>query len=259
MSVRPNPDHPARFSPEVLAALQDIVDAERARMPVDLNTRRRMPPAVLDPFAGVGRIHDLDRCITVGVELEPEWAACRAGTIVGDATRLAPLWTGTFDVVCTSPVYPNRMTDHHDNRDLHKACKGAGCRGCKTTGVSPRKNYRASLGRMPSEGSAAVMGWGPAYRNLHRAAVGEMARVVKPGGLVVVNMSDHVKGDETVPVVLWWRWALEDAGLKVRRVVPVDTRRFRNGANRDVRAGNEVIIQSRKPEGGDGTPTEETE
>src|SRR3982750_3152473 len=67
---------------------------------------------VLDPFAGIGRIHqleDLDRgIITEGVEIEPEWAALDPRTRLGDATALPEHWAAAFDAVVTSPCYGNR-------------------------------------------------------------------------------------------------------------------------------------------------------
>lgn len=224
VAVAPNPNHPAPFSPEVLAAFQHRIDIEY--------TRLRRKPVVLDPFAGVGRIHDLTRCETVGVELEPEWAACRSKTLVGDATALSAIFAvwQPFDVIATSPCYGNRMADHHDAAD-----------------PSDRRGYRFSLGRMPSEGSAAVMHWGPDYRNLHRAALVEMAAVLADGGLLMVNMSDHIRKGEVVHVVEWWRHAIEDVGFRRVSVEPVGTRRMRFGANREARVDGERIITARKP------------
>lgn len=241
-------DHPAKFSDTVLAQLRAIVEDEAVRL------GRR--PNVLDPFAGVGRIHDLnDIADTTGVELEPEWAACRSGTIVGDATDLPASWTNYYDLITTSPCYGNRFADNHNPQDTHKACKGAGCTGCKGTGISPRKGYKFSLGRDPSEGSGAVLQWGDRYKNLHRAALTEMIRCVDDGGLVVVNMSNHVRGvkvgqvtrSQLMRVVEWWIEVMLAQGLYMEAVFPVRTKRMRHGAGYNLRAGVEHIIVMRKP------------
>lgn len=178
---------------------------------------------VLDPFAGTGRVHQLARDAhgerkihTTGVELLPGWAAWHSRTIVGDATDLPKRWTNRFDVVCTSPVYPNRMTDHHNANDKCSACKGStyegkvnkdgitinegpnhqripirfarACKKCEGTGLSPRRGYRfdyeASEGcdffaDADPEKNAGMMAWGPAYKELHIASVEEIARVLK--------------------------------------------------------------------------------
>jgi tRNA G10 N-methylase Trm11 len=92
---------------------------------------------VLDPFAGTGRIHELENW-TVGVEIEPEWATMRDGTIVANALNL-PFRDASFDAVVTSPTYGNRLADHHDARDS-----------------SRRHSYKHDLGRdLHSENSRA--------------------------------------------------------------------------------------------------------
>lgn len=120
MAVVPRRSHPAPFPRYVLNRIELHLSAERRRVGHILQ--------VLDPFAGIGRIHDLPSRLaeTTGVELEPEWAACRAGTIVGDATQLPAKWSGRFDVVVTSPCYANRLADHHEARDSCAGCGGAG-------------------------------------------------------------------------------------------------------------------------------------
>lgn len=95
-TVEPLTKHPARFSDAVLDTMRSIVEKEAAQL------GRR--PRLLDPFAGVGKIHALDDVAdTVGVELQPRWAACHERTRVGDATRLPHWWTDRFDIAATSP------------------------------------------------------------------------------------------------------------------------------------------------------------
>lgn len=114
------PRHPAPYPRYVLDRLELWLGAERREL--------GRPLRILDPFAGVGRIHDLPRRLgeTVGVEIEPEWANLRKRTIVGDATQLPEAWTATFDAVATSCCYGSRMADHHEAKDSCYVCKGAG-------------------------------------------------------------------------------------------------------------------------------------
>jgi len=115
------PRHPAPYPRYVIARLAMWLNAERRGL--------GRPLRVLDPMAGIGHIHDLPRSLvseTVGVELEPEWAHARPGTIVGDATALPEDWTGMFDAVVVSPYYGNRMSDHHEARDSCPECVGTG-------------------------------------------------------------------------------------------------------------------------------------
>ena len=73
--------HPAKFSPSILDVIRDI-----------LSTRQIPEDAlILDPFAGVGRCHDLGWPGMVGVELEMPWCREQEGPVVrADSTAL--LW-----------------------------------------------------------------------------------------------------------------------------------------------------------------------
>jgi hypothetical protein len=288
--VSPRTAHPAKFPKYVLKRLELHVRAE-ARM-------LGRPVQVLDPFAGVGRIHDLPTriAITTGVELEPEWAACRARTQHGDATNLPAEWTAKYDVVATSPCYGSRMADSHEARDSCAGCGGTGvtidefgcadapwqcptcgisctcgtygkmqrdhnrrcpkCRGqvctsCGGSGLSRRYTYRHALGRLPTEGSAAVMQWGGMYRTMHRAAAVEMRRVLAnpepgyPGGLCLVNMKNHVRDGREQMVTEWWANCLGEVGFHVERVEDLPAPGLRDGANYELRTEVERVVVAR--------------
>lgn len=216
------PPHPAKYSAPVLAAIAEILDTEAAEIGQGLR--------VLDPFAGVGLIHHLaDRHDTVGVELEPEWAAAHPQTAVGDATNLEHP-DGSFDAVATSPSYGNRFADGYDGRD-----------------GSRRMTYRLALGRPLTDGSGASLQWGSGYRHLHRQALVEMIRVTTPGGLLLINMSNHIRGGVEQLVVEWWLRTLLHLGCSVVEVRPIDTPRMRHGANHDARVDTEHLIAVRTP------------
>jgi len=99
--------HPAKFSDRILERLADL-----------LATRGDEPdqPLVLDPFAGTGKVHQLDGIRSVGVEIEPEWATMHPNTVVGNTLYL-PFRTGAFAGMITSPTYGNRHADHHNAKD----------------------------------------------------------------------------------------------------------------------------------------------
>lgn len=257
-AVEPLADHPAKFSDPIL----DAIEAElRAHL---------IGPghALLDPFAGVGRVHELaDRlgADSLGVELEPEWAATHERTICGDSTALSVLvgpYHGQVDALVTSPAYGNRMADQYLGSDQEKCrkCKGTGltapdpdrpqrdCSKCKGTGraKSKRMGYAVSLGRKCTPGSGAALAWGDQYRDLHRRVWDECARVIRPGGLWVVNVSSFIAAGEYQPVM---EWHVDQVAARARvlSLRAVQTRRMRYGENGELRAPVEHVLVARQP------------
>ena len=217
------PKHPAKFSDSILEALASVLADELRVKGHELE--------ILDPMAGSGRIHELrtDTINTFGVELEQEWADQHPDTFQGDATNL---WYQdcSFDAVITSPAYGNRMADHHNARD-----------------GSDRMTYKHKLGRDLSPNSGAGLQWGGAYRELHERILGEMIRVTKPGGLIVVNVSNHIRKRVEEPVSEWWLGRMVIRGLRVVSVIPVETPRMGFGQNADARTECEWVFVTRKP------------
>lgn len=207
--------HPAKFSEPILELLREIA--------VEL------PGPILDPFAGTGRIHDIGRDDTVGIEIEPEWANMHERTYLGDATKL-PYPDNSFGSVVTSPTYGNRMADQYDGRD-----------------GSRRHTYRTALDRPVSVGSSAGMQWGKEYRDLHRRAWREAFRVIRPGGKLVLNISDHIRKGQIVAVTAWHVDTLLDIGFECDKWETVSTARNRHGANGDARVDFESVILFTSP------------
>lgn len=254
----PPVDHPAEYSAEVLVAITQVLDDY---LPVGDSD----PPAVLDPYAGrgsgvewlAGRGYQ-----AAGVELEPEWAEASPLVITGDVLTIAERWPlGRFDAIVTSPCYGNRMADHHDAKDACKACvpgvgqhpsideSGGACRTCGGSGLSKRVTYAHRLGRTPSDGSAAVLQWGRAYRDHHQLAVSAMFEVLKAGedGLLVVNMKNHVRGGAEQLVTEWWLNHLLVRGCRILEVRRVPTPGMGFGANGHLRTECEFLIVVRPP------------
>lgn len=252
-------DHPAKWSAPVLECIAGYVQDEAAQCEQRLR--------VLDPFAGVGR-QRLEDAIglasaieVVGVELQPEWGD--EHTQEGDARDLPAEWSGRFDVIATSPCYGNRMADHHLAADPCKPCGGTGaavregptsgaqaCPTCKGHGLSWRNTYAHTLRRQGGDivpGSAAVEQWGRGYRKLHAEVIMELMRVTREGGLLLVNMSNHVRDGQEQLVVEWWVNELLVRQCSIVEVRRVATRRQRNGANGELRVDGEVVIAMRTP------------
>lgn len=239
MTVAPLTKHPAKFSEPILDVLERLV-AKEAR-------RRRAAGAssltILDPFAGVGRVHRLARpprngfeILTEGCEIEAEWAACHRDTVCADALHwLRRIIGGSGRLVqmyVTSPTYGNRYSDHHDAQD-----------------GSVRHSYTHYLGRQPSKGSSATMPWGPDYWEFTALAYRLMFEAAEPGAPFVLNVSDFVRGKELVHAAAWHQGAALGAGWSVdrgTRIRRVPTSRHRHGENHDARAPFEVVYTFRK-------------
>ncbi|MHB8318073.1 MAG: DNA methyltransferase [Acidimicrobiales bacterium] len=205
--------HPAKFSPSIM----------------DLIATLLIPPdaLVLDPFAGTGRIHEIGtRCgaRTVGVEIEREWASLADQTIVADAIQL-PFPSNIFDIAATSPTYANRLADHHQARD-----------------GSVRHSYTHDLGRSLHPNNSGAMQWGEPYKCLHQAAWAEVLRVLRPGGSLVLNISDHIRGGVIQPVTDWHVQTLQALQFTIVEHYLVPTPRLRYGKHSAVRVPHESVI-----------------
>jgi SAM-dependent methyltransferase len=208
--------HPAVFSDPILDVIADLLAVHRH---------------VLDPFAGTGRIHALAErgWDTVGVEIEPEWAAMHPRTRVGNALTL-DFDDAAFDAVATSPTYGNRLADHHRAFD-----------------PEARRSYAHDLGRDLHHDNSGALQWGDTYRSFHRDAWAEAARILRPGGRFVLNVKDHIRKGVWVDVAGWHIRTLSELGLVVVAVRPVPTDSYHLGANHDRRAPAELVIALDKP------------
>lgn len=241
--------HPARFGDELLVKIGDMLAPYG---PLD----------ILDPFAGTGRVHEL-RSLghwTLGVEIEPAWASLHPGTVCGNSLHLADVLAGRrFDAIVTSPVYGNRMSDAHDNRDTCKACGGTGavgagvtgngrCRTCLGSGISMRRSYTHDLRRMTGDPSAKLrpdnagqMQWGKGYKDFHEKVWAQAPALLKGQKVFVLNCKDHVRNRERQRVVDWHVETLESLGFTVERREQVDTGGLRHGSNRE-RYPEEIVL-----------------
>lgn len=229
------PAHPARFSKTILVELAAIVQAEKQRNPGVDNEFH-----ILDPFAGTGRVHELadpaNGIHTYGIEIEPEWAAMHPFTQVGDALQL-PHPVAFFDMVLTSPTYGNRLADRHNAKDASiRRSYTFDLR--KLVGDPTRELAPNNTGRVPFNAQ---------YKVMHQAAWSEVWRVLRPGGLFVLNVSDFVKNKKVQQVCRWHIDTLTMMGFDVEREIEVETPRLRYGRNWESRLSYEKIYTLRRP------------
>jgi DNA modification methylase len=229
MPVRPRADirkpHPAKFSEGILLELGRLLD------------KYEVEGLVLDPFAGVGRVHELrdedGRIQTTGVEIEPEWARWHPDTICDDARNVPKLFQpGEVKAIVTSPTYGNRMADHHEAMDGSK-----------------RHTYKEYLGRDTSVLSTSSLQWGSEYRDAHYGLWSACLSVLDAGGYLFLNGSNHIRNWIEQPVVEAHVQMLLSLGMFLREVVQVDTKRQRHGANREARTPYELIVVLQKRAG----------
>jgi hypothetical protein len=215
--------HPAKFSVEILAELNRLLDAFKVE------------GRILDPFGGVGGIHSLqtDKRLTWAIEIEPEWAAASAffgPTVCADFFEMS--FTEPYAAVVTSPTYGNRMADTYAGD-----AKG-----------SKRMTYTTVLGHELSDNNSGAMQWGDEYRRFHEDAWARVFdEVLQPGGMLLLNVKDHIRSGAKMPVAAWHKATCKRLGFEFIADVAVGVRGMGFGANGKVRVENEHILVMRKP------------
>lgn len=207
------PPHPAKYSDDILPLLRAWTEG---------CTR------VLDPMAGVGK----GGVASLYNELEWEWAEqCPRPVMVGNALQL-PIRDNSIEAVVTSPVYGNRMSDHHDAKDN-----------------STRITYRHKLGRPLHPANSGQLQWGSRYRDFHISAWKEVYRVLEPGGRFILNIADHVRSSAggRQYVSTWHLFTCQHIGFQYVKGRTVKTPGMRMGQNGQARVGFEYIYYMEKP------------
>lgn len=212
-----NPQHPAKYT--------DALLGEFVKM---LNGCNR----ILDPFGGTGKVFLLNLWYPdaeiQAVEIEPEWARVNSRTTLGNALDL-PWKDNYFDAICTSPTYGNRMADHDE--------------GTIAIGWNGRRTYAAAIKRQLHKDNSGSLQWGKEYRNFHFLAWTEAKRVLRPGGVFVLNIKNHIRGGVEQLVTEWHIEALQSLEYRLIEHSKINTPSMRFGQNSEARIEYESVIK----------------
>ena len=213
--------HPAKYSEPILEAAAKLLDPSHVR--------------ILDPFAGVGRIHHFGLFVpweveTIGIEIEEGWALEHPKTICGNALDVVQIFGacdlgGAVDAIVTSPTYGNRMADSHNAKD-----------------GSYRRSYTHDLGAKLAVGNTGGMQWGRNYQSAHTGIWMALRHVLRPGGRLVLNISDHIRGGKRQYVSAWHVRILTEIGFRLADCTRVVTKRHKRGSNAEARVGSELVM-----------------
>ena len=105
-----------------------------------------------------------------------------------------------------------------------------------------RITYKHKLGRDLSPRNTGAMQWGELYQWTHYAAWEEAKRVLVRGGKFVLNIKDHVRKGQVMPVTAWHIGTLRDLGFELLDHVQVDCPGMGFGQNREARVPFESVI-----------------
>lgn len=228
--------HIARFTPVLVPVLADAL-------------RAHLKPGtwVIDPFAGTGErlaeIGELSRMNVYGIELTRQRIVRRDIVKVGDATKLAQYWRGgSWGGAVTSPMYGNGMCDYFVSTDD----------SVRNTVVH---NLRAITGNpdltLPRGSTARWLFDTPEYRDLHLQAYRGLYRVLKRGGVLVLNTKncgDRRRGNSkaSYAVTAGHIGMCLEVGFEVVDTTKVPVNGLRHGANRERAVDWEDVTVLRK-------------
>jgi hypothetical protein len=102
------------------------------------------------------------------------------------------------------------------------------------------------LGRPLTPGNSGALQWGEEYRALHVAVWTECRRALKPGGIFVLNVKDHIRKGVLQPVTNWHAVTLLMLGFVCTRRVHVPCPGQRHGANGHLRVEYESVLRFRR-------------
>lgn len=239
--------HPAQYSPYLIPVLADALRRSSSFVANPSDAPRGF---LLDPCAGLGHrlaeIADLAGFRPVGVEIERgyfEAGATHPCVWNADSTKLDDLIPrpACVDAWVCSFTYPGGMNDDFKARDASK----------RNTYIHRLREHLGDDYEL-SENSTARHGIRKGSRSiaryceLHEKILDQVTRVLKPGGIAVVNVKDVYKAGELgFATALWFLEQLEARGYTLLSWRMIPAQGLREGSNREVRAEFEDVITLR--------------
>lgn len=210
--------HPAKYSDEFIPEFCEVLKSYNCK-------------SVLDPFAGTGKIGKIKEYGYDGQiyanEIEKEWLSQSKYDIdymFFEDAQFCDFGGVIFDAICTSPTYGNRMADHHNAKDSSK-----------------RNTYTHCIGHDLKDGNTGKMQFGREYKQKHEMIYKNIVNHLKPGGVFILNISNHIRKGEEVDVCSWHIETLKFLGLHVEKDIKVQTHRLGYGSNSSARVKFEHI------------------
>lgn len=252
-------DHPCPYSRPVLDEIARMINEERDRLAV-IATVDGLPPvrklAVVDSFAGTGkRVAEHSTSsehIWRGTELEESFI--EADWVEHGNAKKLPWGSGAFNVAATSVVFPNACTDDFVSSERDTSLRHTYSHAARArVGDRSYRLHPDNAGAMPWGRGGKKRGDGSAWRSLHVAAFAEQRRAVGRGGLIIIEVSNHLvtlkRGEPQVEidVVGWVRGEFARQGCVEEQAVPIVLRRLRHGTNREARVEHTYVIAFRAP------------
>jgi len=223
--------HPARYNERLISLFTSILQREGAG------------GWLLDPMAGTGeRLADLQDATgwhCYGVELEPVFIVRKDIVEQGDACNLR-FDSGSFGAICVSPTYGNGMNDHFLSSET----------SARHTYVHRARAIRQEPSYLLPMNNTGRWHFDTAeYRILHEQAWRESVRVLRPGGIFILNTKNAVsrqRRDTCYCVTAWHIGLLMELGLDYEAHHIVGLSGLTYGDNRE-RVQWEDVAVLRKP------------
>jgi tRNA G10 N-methylase Trm11 len=210
--------HPAKYSNHFIPVLANLASKYNLHN-------------IIDVFGGTGKIGLLKSLLPnlyiTNNDIEPEWSQMGFENgcdecLTFDVANMSTIEDNKYDAIITSPTYGNGLA-------------------AKTmTGL--RYNYSIFLGKVVNENNTGGMCFGKSYKQKHLDCITEMKRILKPSGILILNMKNFIRLGQEVPVVQWWFDSLVAGGFEMLEDIQIPVSSLRHGQNGNIRTKIEHVM-----------------